>query len=177
MNLFSSQDPFADRSQLIKSDIYQEHLIDQIKEIDVTKIKEDGDFEVRTKIVEGQKVYFWIRVYLKEEDNSLSPNDDISIRYAITGEILNVKFICYNKSILTQDHDPNVVNYNPEDDRKVLCLMVDSERINKDSEDIPFIRTLFKIGRHYEYQLLKREDLEIVIEKNGQILDYFDIDF
>lgn len=181
MNLFAQQDPFADRKDLQKTNInlhkYQEDILEQAKSIDTTKIVEAGDFKPRTQIIEKQKVYFWIRLYLREEDQILDPNDTIQIRYVTSGEVLETKFICYNKSILNQDHDPDVVNYNPEDDKKVLCLMVDSEKINKDSEDIPFIRTLFKIGQYYDYQLLKREELEFIVQKNGQILDYFDVDF
>jgi hypothetical protein len=178
MNLFSQQDPFLDRKVLSKNiKNYQEEIIEQIKSIDTTNIKEEGDFKPRTEIIEKQRIYLWIRVYLREEDKVLQPGDDISIRYIPSGEILETKFICYNKSVLTQNQDPNIINYNTEDDRKVLCLMVDLDRINKNSEDIPFIRTLFKIGRYYEYQILKRGELELVIKKNGEILDYFDIDF
>ena len=180
MNSFN-ENIFPDRNSLktqkTQSMSYQEAIIEQAKSIDTSDISEEGNFKPRTKIVEGQKVYFWIRVYLSEEDNILTSNDDISIRYVNSGEVLETKFICYAKSNLTQDHDPNVVNYNPEDDKKVLCLMVDSERINKNSDDIPFIRTLFKIGKYYDYQLLRREELELVINKSGEILDYFDIDF
>lgn len=181
MNLFSAEDPFVDRNQLKKTVPgllkYQEELLEQVKNIDTTNITDEAKPETRISIIEKQKVYFWIRLYLREEDQILDPNDTINIRYVHSGETLETKFICYNKSVLTQDADPNVVNYNPEDDKKVLCLMVDSDRINKDSEDIPFIRTLFKIGRHYEYQLLKRDELEFIVEKNSQILDYFDVDF
>lgn len=181
MNIFAEQNPFPDRNELKKNipnlQKYQEDILEKVKELDVTKITDDGDFKPRTQIIEKQKVYFWIRVYLREEDQILDPNDTINIKYVHTGEYLETKFICYNKSVLTQDADPNVVNYNPEDDKKVLCLMVDSERINNNSDDIPFIRTLFKIGRYYDYQLLKRDELEFIVEKNGQSLDYFDVDF
>ena len=181
MNLFSAEDPFVDRNQLKKTVPgllkYQEELLEQVKNIDTTKISDEINPKTRSEIIEKQKVYFWIRLYLREEDQILDPNDTINIRYVHSGETLETKFICYNKSVLTQDADPNVVNYNPEDDKKVLCLMVDSDRINKDSEDIPFIRSLFKIGRHYEYQLLRRDELEFIVDKNGQILDYFDVDF
>jgi len=51
------------------------------------------------------------------------------------------------------------------------------EKVVNESEDIPFIRTLFKLGRHYEYQLVKRDELQFVIERNGVLLDYFDSDF
>ena len=86
------------------------------------------------------------------------------------------QFITYAKSGLERDHDDELTNYNAEDDKKVLCLMVDEKEINE-SENIPFIRTLFKLGRHYEYQLVKRDELQFVVERNGIILDYFDSDF
>jgi len=60
--------------------------------------------------------------------------------------------------------------------RKVLCLMVDEGMVNY-NEDIHFVRTLFKVGRHYEYQLVKRSELLFINDRNGMILDYFDCDF
>jgi hypothetical protein len=54
--------------------------------------------------------------------------------------------------------------------------MVD-ERIINTSDEIPFIRTLFKSGIHYEYQLMKREELKFILEKNELVLDYYDCDF
>ena len=131
MNLFSSEDPFVDRNQLKKTTPgllnYQEEILEQVKNIDITKISDEVNPKTRSQIIEKQKVYFWIRLYLREEDQILDPNDTVNIRYTHSGEILETKFICYNKSILTQDADPNVVNYNPEDDKKVLCLMVDAD--------------------------------------------------
>jgi hypothetical protein len=72
--------------------------------------------------------------------------------------------------------DENVINYNPEDDRRILCLMIDSERIDKNSDDIPFIRTLFRIGKYYEAQILRNSDLSIT-DSSGNKLEFFDIDF
>ena len=54
--------------------------------------------------------------------------------------------------------------------------MVDENEVNY-SDEIPFIRTLFKTGRHYEYQLMRRSELLFIIESNDFILDYFDCDF
>ena len=86
------------------------------------------------------------------------------------------KFICYGKSGLERDHNDEVINYNPDDDKKVLCLMVDENQVNY-SQEIPFIRTLFKTGRHYEYQLMRRDELVFINKRNGVILDYYDCDF
>ena len=75
-----------------------------------------------------------------------------------------------------KDHDDEIINYNLDDDKKVLCLMVDQEKINKGT-DIPFIRTLFKISIHYQYQLVKRDELIFVNSRTGETLDYFDCDY
>ncbi len=157
---------------------YRDKIIDQIKSVDVEKIDfSQGNFRPRTQIVEKQKVFFWIRLFLKEENISINPNDTITIEYLPSGEKLDVKFICYNKKGLNKNNREDITNYNSEDDKKVFCLMVDSDRINNDSEDIPFIRTLFKIGKYYDYQLLKRDELIFKNQKNGEIYEYYGVEF
>jgi hypothetical protein len=54
--------------------------------------------------------------------------------------------------------------------------MIDEGIINS-SNEIPFIRTLFKSGRFYEEQVYRRSDLLFVNERTGKTLDYFDCDF
>jgi len=157
---------------------YLEDLVEQVKSLDTTKLSEKLSKEEKKikQVVEEQKVYFWIRLYLKEEDSNLVIGDDISIKWTPSGEELKTKFICYGKTGLQKDYDEEIVNYNSEDDKKVLCLMVDEGHVNY-NEDIPFVRTLFKVGRHFEYQLVKRSELLFVNDRNGMILDYFDCDF
>lgn len=157
---------------------YLEDLVEQVKTLDTTDLsdvisKEEQEIK---QVVEEQKIYFWIRLYLKEEDSNLVIGDDISIKWTPSGEELKTKFICYGKTGLQKDYDEEIVNYNSEDDMKVLCLMVDEGQVNY-NEDIPFVRTLFKVGRHFEYQLVKRSELLFVNDRNGMILDYFDCDF
>jgi hypothetical protein len=157
---------------------YLEDLVEQVKSLDTTELSDELSKEEKEikQVVEEQKVYFWIRLYLKEEDSNLQIGDDISIKWTPTGEELKTKFICYGKTGLQKDYDEEIVNYNSEDDKKVLCLMVDEGQVNY-NEDIPFVRTLFKVGRHFEYQLVKRSELLFVNDRNGMILDYFDCDF
>lgn len=156
-----------------------DNLIEQIKSIEVENIESwDSSNEPVSQVVEKQKVYIWIRLYLKEESSNISIGDDISMVYRPSGEKLSTKFICYDKTTLTKDHDDleKVINFNPEDNKKVLCLMVDEDTINN-GEGIPFIRTLFKTSRHYQYQLVRRDDLVYVNERTGETLDYFDCDY
>jgi hypothetical protein len=172
---------------LVKTD-YREQLLESIKKLETEGLSDE--IEIISKVVEEQKVYFWIRLYLKEEDLNIQAGDDIVIRYQprstfIDGvkiweseqvEELVTKFVCYGKKGLEKDHDNEVVNYSNEDDSKILCLMVDETTVNF-GEGIGFIRTLFKTGRHYEYQLVRRDELLFINKRNGVILDYFDCDF
>jgi hypothetical protein len=153
-----------------------DNLVEKIKTIDTEEIKDwDSNTDPAMKIVEEQKVYIWIRLFLKEESN-VEIGDNIFMTYTPSGEKLETKFICYGKTDMGKNHDDEIINYNPDDDKKVLCLMVDQEKINKGT-DIPFIRTLFKISIHYQYQLLKRDELIFVNSRTGETLDYFDCDY
>ena len=155
---------------------YLEGLIDQIKSIDTTELSDDIEQITESKVIEEQKIYFWIRLYLNEEDPNVEIGDDITIQWTPTGEELKTKFAAYGKEGLERDHEDEVTNYNPDDDKRVLCLMIDTKAVNLNDE-IPFIRTLFKTGYHYEYQLVKRDELIFINDKNEMILDYYDCDF
>lgn len=155
---------------------YREQLLEKIRQIDSEGLSDEIEIVSSSKVIEEQKIYFWIRLYLSEEDNNIQIGDDIVIHYTPSGEELITKFVCYGKSGLQKDHNGEVINYNPDDDKRILCLMID-ERVVNFSDEIPFIRTLFKTGYHYEYQLVKRSELIYVNKRNGVILDYYDCDF
>jgi len=158
----------------IKS-IYEE-LIDQVKEIDTDDLNDDIDQSPQTDIVEGQKVYFWIRLYTKEEVDNVKEGDEFKITYK-GDESLEVQFIAYGKKNITRDVLDDIINYDPEDDRKCLCLMVDEDRIKNQSSDIPFIRTLFKTSPFYEHQVYKKSDLKFYNKRTGEYYTYIDVDF
>lgn len=169
---------FPSRKDLINKNNYADDILEHIKEIDISNIDFNNvNYDPESRITKEQKTFFWIRAYLKEEDHILTPDDDIFITYKFSGEKLECKFICYGKSGFERNSDiDHLVDYNPEDNRKILCLMVDSDRINDKSDDIPFIRTLFKIGRYHEYQLLKRDDL-LLTDSKDNVYEYIEIDF
>jgi hypothetical protein len=155
---------------------YKEQLLEQIRSIDHEGLSNDFEIVATSAVLEEQKVFFWIRLYLSEENPNIQVGDDVLIEWTPSGEKLSTKFAAYGKTGLERDHEDQVVNYNPEDDKKILCLMIDERMVNF-NPDIPFIRTLFKTGYYYEFQLVKREELLFSIEKNGHILDYYDCDF
>jgi len=163
-------------SNLAKQYEYLEKLVEQVKDIDVEKLSDEVDNTSSTKIIEEQKIFFWIRLYLSEEDPNVQIGDDITIEWIHSGEKLKTKFITYGKEGVNKDQGDEMVNFNPEDDKRILCLMIDTKMVNF-NDDIPFIRTLFKTGYHYEYQLVKRNDLTFTNERNNMLLDYFDCDF
>lgn len=155
-----------------------DNIVEQIKGIS-TKDAKNWDYSLdntKTDIIEEQKVYIWIRLYLKDEIENIEIGDDIEIHYTVSNEKLNTKFICYGKTSLEKDHDNEVSNYNNEDDKKVLCLMID-ENVIKKGEDIPFIRTLFKTSPWFEYQLVKRDELLFSNVRTNEILNYYDVDY
>ena len=152
-----------------------DNLVEQIKTIDTEVIKDwNSNTDPGMKIVEEQKIYIWIRLYLKEEAD-VEAGDDVIMTYTPSGEKLETKFICFGKEGMDKDND-GLTNWNSEDNKKVLCLMVDQDRINKGT-DIPFIRTLFKTGIHFQYQLVRRDELLFTNNRTDKTLDYFDCDY
>jgi hypothetical protein len=180
-NLNYDEIEFPDRKTLKKEkskidSTYYKEIHEVSKTLNLDQIDfENGDFIPRSEIKQSQQVFFWIRVYLKEE-MEITPMTDVTITWKETNEKLMVKFICYSKKGLDKDGPEEVVNYVDEDDKKVLCLMVEEDRINKHNSDIPFLKTLFKIGRFYEKQIFRRENL-LLSDCNGNEIKWFDIDF
>jgi len=179
-DLFFENDVFPDRKdlkQILQNEkVFYDDILEQAKKIELDKVNfENEDFKVRSEITQKQKVYLWIRIYLKKE-MEIEPNTDVFLNYLPDSEKLETKFICYAKKGLEKDHQDEVVNYIDEDDKKVLCLMIDEERININNFDINFLKTLFRLGRHFEAVVYSRQDLQLTTP-NGDVLDYFDIDF
>ncbi len=154
--------------------VFYDSLIEQIKSIDTTNLSDKVSRKPVTKIIEEQRVYFWIRLYLKEEISDIKEGDDFEITYG--DEKLIIKFICFGKKNSVRDHEGELTNYDSENDNKILCLMVDENEINT-NDSIPFIRTLFKTSRFYEYQLIRRDDLKFRNTRTEEIMDYIDCDF
>ena len=140
-----------------------EFVQEQLKDLDTTELSDDVSQDPEVEIT-PEKIYFWTRVYMKEENPNIVVGDYITIKYLPSGEELKTQFITYGKTGLEKDHDDELTSYNSEDDKKIICLMVDEKEINE-STNIPFIRTLFKLGHHYEYNVMTEEELKQVLEK------------
>lgn len=159
-----------------KSSLY-DTIVEQVKKIDRSDLSDDVDDKASTVQLEGQKVYIWIRLYIKEELSDLKEGDNFEILYTQSGEKLITKFICFGKKHSIKDADDYTqIQQVTEDDPKILCLMVEEDTIQT-GNDIPFIRTLFKISKHFEYQVYKREDLVFSNVRTNQLIDYIDCDF
>ena len=55
-------------------------------------------------------------------------------------------------------------------------IIIDENEINTRA-DIPFIRTLFKISKFYEFQVIRRSDLVFTNIRTGVSPEYVDCDF
>lgn len=152
-------------------------VIEQIKSIDESKVVDSVDDTPLMKVVETQKVYYWIRLYLKEEVKDLKVGDVINITYLKSLESLKTIFVAFGKKNLNRDLDNVIINYDPEDDKKTLCLMVDEDDLKENSDSIPFIRTLFKTYGYYQFQVYKRDDLKFINNRTKESCDYIDVDF
>ncbi len=154
---------------------YLDKLVEEIKTIDLEKILETKETKAITTIIESQKVYFWIRIFLKEEMEVVE-GDNYKMEYIPSGEFLITKFVAHGKKNLNKDHEDQITNFDPDVDKKVLCLMVDENDINT-RRDIPFIRTLFKTSKFYDYQIIRRSDLTFTNLRTGETPEYIDCDF
>jgi len=164
-------------SKEIEYDPIYDSIVQQIKQIDRDDLSDDVDQGPLSSEVEKQKVYIWIRLYIKEEMSGLKEGDDFKIKYLDSGEELITKFICFGKKNSFKDSDDyDQIQITSEDDTKCLCLMVDEQEIQT-SDAIPFIRSLFRVSKHFEYQVYKREDLTFTNVRTGESVEYIDCDF
>jgi hypothetical protein len=156
--------------------LYDE-IIEQVKSIETEGLSDIVPDGVKTDVVEEQKIYVWVRVFLKEEIEDLNIGDDYTLTYKPSGESINMKFIAYGKKGQNFDH-VGVINYESEDNKEVICLMVDEDIINNKSEDIPFIRTLFTTSKWRQNQVYRRSDLVFTNQRTGtSIPDYINCSF
>jgi len=161
----------------IEYDSIYDQIVDQIKSIDSTNLSDEVDQSPSTIEIEKQKVYIWIRLYLKSEVEDLQEGDDFLINWSHSGESLSTKFICFGKKHSFKDSDgENEISMATDDDPLCLCLMVDEEIIKR-SEDIPFIRTLFKVSEHYQEQVYHRDELTFTNTRTLQKVEYTFCDF
>ena len=87
-------------------------IYEQVKNIDTSTI-DDSKYQEGSlfKVIEPQRVYIWIRVYLKEELSDINIGDDFEIKYLTSGESIMTKFICYSKKNLNKNVDDDIINY------------------------------------------------------------------
>ena len=167
---------FPDRKSLVKSDAHLSNVVEDVKKIDLGKVNFDGeDFQPVSKIIQKQKVYFWIRLYIRDEID-IKPETKVIITYLDGKETLDTHFMYFGKKGLERDKDGQIINFNPEDDKKILCLMIDSYKIDVDNKDIPYMKTLFPLGRHFKPEYVKKSEFDFLL--NGEYaLPFYDIDF
>jgi hypothetical protein len=167
---------FPERKSIVRSDKHLDNIVDEVKKVDLNKVNFEGeDFQPHTKIIQKQKVYLWIRLFIKEEID-ITPETKITISYLEGKETLETHFMYFGKKGLERDANGQIVNFNPEDDKRILCLLIDVDNINVNSEVRPYLRTLFPLGKYYTPQYVKKMDFSFLLD-DGQQIDFYDIDF
>jgi hypothetical protein len=154
-------------------------IVKQVMDMNINtdELSDDVSSDPIVNEIEKQKVYVWIRLYLKEGSNvSLNIGDDFTILYNLTGESMNSKFVYFGKKVAIRDSvEFGELNTSLEDDKNILCLMVDEEYLRRD--DIPFLRSLFKTSPYFTYQVYNRENLIFTNLRTLESLEYVDCEF
>ncbi len=175
MNLFIDQDPFVNRKSISN---YRNKIVDDVKKINIDDINfTDINTAPQRKIIEKQKEYFWMRLYLEDLDTTTLEGDSIRMIYNEKNEEIEVTFACYAKLGSEVDKEQNIINYESKNNNKVLCIMVDVDKINYKSDNIKFIRSLFKLSRWYRPQLIRTDDFTFINNRTSLEYKYYDIDF
>ena len=151
---------------------YLDNIIEEIKKIDIDKVQDVEENITEVNIIEKSKIYFWIRLFIKNE-LEINTGDTITINWNIYDEKIDTKFISYGKKGLEYDYDNQITKGTLENDKKILVLMVDSEEVNY-SKDINHLRTLFKLSHHYVENIIKHDELDFIY--NDNLVEYYDLD-
>jgi hypothetical protein len=172
------QEIMQKEENMINTTSLYESIVNMIKGIDdktLSSIEKEGD-AVSVKETEKTMTYFWIRIFLKEECGVITPGDLVDVTYQ--DEKLEVIFSSYGRENTrsSSEIDDEVTEYVHEEDKKCLIFLVDEDKIRKDSEDIPFIRTLFRSSPWFELQVYRREELVFKNRKTGEVYEYVGAD-
>lgn len=176
---------FPKRKDLVKdkisnkdnNTIYDE-IVEKIKSIDIDKIEfKDGKRKIVSDVIEKQKEFLWLRVFLKDELGGINIGDEFTLSYILdNGDVENMKmeFISYGKNSLNfdSDYDNIISNYDSEFNNKKLIFMVDKDILINNMN----IRKLFKNTIYYEDILLKRDSL-LLLDNNESSIEYVDMEF
>jgi hypothetical protein len=133
---------------------------------------------IERAVLEESKEYYWLRLYLREECE-IENGEVLRLRYAPTEESIDLIFIAYEKKGQTDQFFSDIIEYVKEDDKKILCLMLDIKEVNTRT-DIGTLQKLLRCSRVHEDTMLRRQDLlfERKTENNDWApLDYYDADF
>jgi len=150
---------------------YYDSLVDQLKDFDTSDMSDKVDQGTTNSIIENQRTYLWIRLYLKDEVSDLKIGDMFEMSYE--GECLSCQFIAFGKNNSNIDYN-NLINYDPEDDKNQLCLMFDQDVL---TSEIPFLRSLFRSTPYFQYQVYRRDDLKFVNKRTNDSYVYMDARF
>lgn len=133
---------------------------------------------IQRVVLEESKEYYWLRLYLREECE-IENSEIIKLKYLPNDESLDLIFIAYEKKGQSDQFYSDIIEYVKEDDKKILCLMLDIKELNTRT-DLEFLQKLLRCSRNHEDTLVKREDLPFM-QQNAEgewiPLDYYDADF
>lgn len=149
-------------------------MFPDMKELSKRVIKDDDgeEREVSVKILQKEKQYNWLRIFVDESYGSslnLTKGDIININFLPFNEVLSTTFATYEKKGLYKNQD-NIVSYEDEFDNSVLCLMIDVDELYK----LENMRMLFNWSKYYEPMIVRKDEITITSDNYGNI-DYISL--
>ena len=139
---------------------------------------EDGqEFGVAFKTIEESKVYTWTRLYIRDEVD-IKSGEHIRIKHTPTKEYIDLEFSSFEKKGFNRNENGEIIiNYESEEDKKILCLLVDMSFINKSDNNIPFLRSIFRGSDYYEEHVIRMMDFKFTHLEKETELDCYSVKF
>lgn len=166
------EEKMKNASSPISSKSHYDMIKDQIDSMDFTNTQFSDNPNMKVDEVQKGTEHIWTRIYLREEVE-IDPKDIIEVKYLPNNTSMQMSFICFGKPITSKNSAEGIANYNPEDDRKVLCVMVESSVLKANKTPNNF----FRANPFTSDVLIRIADMEIYNVTKGVKLDYYDIDF
>lgn len=162
------------REELNINPIYRA-VIEQVKAIeDPSKLDYSNEY-VGATIIERQKTFSWVRLYLNNECEDLKSGDVITIHHKYHNETIESFFSFYDKVNNTNKEEDNIKSYIGEDDKKVLCLMVEVEELERSNKT--YMKTIIRGSKFFSPDIIRNSDIEITNTRTGQVFDFYMVSF
>lgn len=166
------------REKKIKGIVGTDEILNKLKNVNLNDIsfgEDEEDYDILNQIVDKQLVFTWSRLLINEEIEDLQIGDEIIMSYKYSDLTLELKFGAFAKVTEVSSTEEGVTEYITEDDKRVLCLMVNEEYL-KDAK-YSTISRLFKRSKFFEYLTIQKGDLVFKNKRTNEPIDFYSFSY